>query len=97
MDTTFAQIIEDHLELKRKNAMLDPAMPLDRYRVNDFSRTTLSSDRGAGPDRARSGSDPDLDPERVLYWPRRRGERARRRGSRPRGHPLGPLAGLRLG
>ena len=35
MDTTFAQIIEDHLELKRKNAMLDPAMPLDRYRVND--------------------------------------------------------------
>ena len=27
----FAQVIQDHLELKRRNATLEPAMPLERY------------------------------------------------------------------
>jgi hypothetical protein len=31
----FANVIEDHLELKRKNAELDNQMPLDRYRIED--------------------------------------------------------------
>ncbi len=35
MDTTFARVIEDHLDLKRKNADLDADMPLSRYRVDD--------------------------------------------------------------
>jgi hypothetical protein len=30
----FAQVIQDHLELKRRNAELDKRMPLDRY-LND--------------------------------------------------------------
>jgi hypothetical protein len=31
----FAQVIQDHLDLKRKNAELDPTMPLDRYATDD--------------------------------------------------------------
>src|SRR5215211_5376111 len=34
-ESTFARIIEDHLELKRKNSELDGRMPLERYRVED--------------------------------------------------------------
>ena len=31
----FQHAIEDHLELKRRNAELEPAMPIDRYRTED--------------------------------------------------------------
>jgi hypothetical protein len=31
----FADVIQDHLELKRKNAELDGQMPLERYRIED--------------------------------------------------------------
>ena len=31
----FAQVIQDHLELKRQNAELDRQMPLDRYKTED--------------------------------------------------------------
>jgi hypothetical protein len=31
----FAQIIQDHLELKERNAPLEPSMPLGRYKAAD--------------------------------------------------------------
>jgi hypothetical protein len=31
----FAQVIQDHLELKRKNAGLEGDMPIQRYETND--------------------------------------------------------------
>jgi hypothetical protein len=31
----FANVIQDHLELKRRNAELDNRMPLERYRIDD--------------------------------------------------------------
>ena len=31
----FAQVIQDHLELKRRNAELEGALPLERYRNED--------------------------------------------------------------
>jgi hypothetical protein len=31
----FANVIQDHLELKRKNSELDDQMPLERYRIED--------------------------------------------------------------
>ena len=31
----FADVIQDHLDLKRKNAELDDQMPLERYRIED--------------------------------------------------------------
>ena len=33
--TMFANVIEDHLALKQRNAELEPAMPIDRYRTGD--------------------------------------------------------------
>ena len=37
VDTTsmFAQVIQDHLELKRRNAALEHEMPLERYLTDD--------------------------------------------------------------
>ena len=31
----FARVIQDHLELKRRNAELEDAMPIDGYRIED--------------------------------------------------------------
>jgi hypothetical protein len=31
----FSQVIQDHLELKRRNSELEPAMPLGRYKTED--------------------------------------------------------------
>ena len=31
----FSKVIEDHLALKRRNADLEPAMPIDRYKAED--------------------------------------------------------------
>jgi len=31
----FSKIIQDHLDLKRRNAELEPAMPIGRYRTED--------------------------------------------------------------
>jgi hypothetical protein len=31
----FASVIQDHLELKRKNAELEGNMPIDEYRIED--------------------------------------------------------------
>jgi hypothetical protein len=31
----FARVIQDHLELKRRNADLEPRMPLERYQADD--------------------------------------------------------------
>ena len=31
----FASVIQDHLELKRRNAELEPDMPIDGYRIED--------------------------------------------------------------
>jgi hypothetical protein len=31
----FARVIQDHLELKRRNAELETAMPIDGYRIDD--------------------------------------------------------------
>jgi hypothetical protein len=31
----FARVIQDHLELKRRNAELEPEMPIDRYHAED--------------------------------------------------------------
>jgi hypothetical protein len=33
--TYFAQVIQDHLELKRRNAELEERMPIDRYKTDD--------------------------------------------------------------
>ena len=71
MDTTFARVIEDHLELKRRNSMLDNAMPLSRYRVEDpFENHPLfKTEEQARIEDTLDGTEPDLHAETVLAWP----------------------------
>jgi hypothetical protein len=70
-ESTFARVIEDHLELKRRNAMLDGKLPLDRYRVEDpFENHPLfKSEEQARIEDTLSGSEPEIDPLKVLAWP----------------------------
>ncbi|MGH3023347.1 MAG: hypothetical protein ACRDNI_06795 [Gaiellaceae bacterium] len=70
-DTTFSRIIEDHLELKRRNSQLDGAMPIDRYRVADpFENHPLfKTEEQARIEDTLSGNEPELEPSPVLAWP----------------------------
>ena len=69
----FAQVIQDHLELKRRNAALEHEMPLERYMTAIRSRTTRSSRR-----RSRRGSR-----TRWRASPASRARRRRSTGRRP--------------
>ena len=71
MDTTFARVIEDHLELKRRNSGLDTDMPLSRYHVDDpFENHPLfKTEEQARIEDTLDGSEPDLNAETVLAWP----------------------------
>ncbi len=70
METAFARVIEEHLELKRRNSDLDPAMPLTRYRVDDpFTNHPLfKTEEQARIEDTLDGSEPDLNAT-VLAWP----------------------------
>ena len=70
METAFAQVIEEHLELKRRNSELDPAMPLNRYHVDDpFENHPLfKTEEQARIEDTLDGSEPDLNAT-VLAWP----------------------------
>ena len=70
MDTTFARVIEEHLELKRRNSQLDSDMPLNRYRVDDpFENHPLfKTEEQARIEDTLDGSEPDLNAT-VLAWP----------------------------
>jgi hypothetical protein len=71
MDTAFARVIEEHLELKRRNSGLDGEMPLSRYHVDDpFENHPLfKSEEQARIEDTLDGSEPDLNAETVLAWP----------------------------
>ncbi len=70
METTFARVIEEHLELKRRNARLDGEMPLDRYNVDDpFENHPLfKTEEQARLEDTLSGAEPQLQPT-TLVWP----------------------------
>ena len=71
MNTTFARVIEEHLELKRKNSTLDGDMQLDRYHIHDpFDNHPLfKSEEQARIEDTLDGSEPDITAETVLAWP----------------------------
>ncbi len=71
MESSFAQVIEEHLELKRRNAALDADMPLNRYRVNDpFENHPLfKTEEQARLEDTLDGTEPHLDANTVLAWP----------------------------
>lgn len=72
-ETTFARVIEEHLELKRRNSQLDGRLPIDRYRVADpFENHPLfKTEEQARLEDTLSGREPEivLEPSHVLAWP----------------------------
>ena len=72
MDTAFARVIEEHLELKRRNADLDSDMPLSRYRVDDpFQNHPLfKTEEQARIEDTLDGTEAEItSTETVLAWP----------------------------
>ena len=71
METTFARVIEEHLELKRRNAQLDDNMPLNRYSVADpFENHPLfKTEEQARLEDTLDGVEPELPEHTALAWP----------------------------
>jgi hypothetical protein len=69
-ESTFARVIEEHLELKRRNSDLDPNMPLDRYRVDDpFENHPLfKTEEQARLEDTLGGTEPEIENAMVLAW-----------------------------
>jgi hypothetical protein len=68
----FARVIQDHLELKRRNAELEPAMPIDGYRVDDpFDNHPLfKTEEQARLEETMDGDEPAVQMDSApLAWP----------------------------
>jgi hypothetical protein len=68
----FARVIQDHLELKRRNAELERAMPLDTYRVEDpFDNHPLfKTEEQARLEETMDGQEPAVSLDTIaLAWP----------------------------
>ena len=69
--STFARVIEEHLELKRKNAHLEEALPIERYQSGDNmeNHPLFKTEEQARFEETMSGNEPALDRELVLALP----------------------------
>ena len=69
----FSKVINDHLDLKRRNADLEPAMPIDRYSVEDpFDNHPLfKTEEQARIEETMDGMEPDVvaNGPAALAWP----------------------------
>jgi hypothetical protein len=67
----FTQVIQAHLELKRRNAELDEKLPIDRYRLEDtFSNHPLfKSEEQARLEETMNGAEVEAPGPTVLRWP----------------------------
>jgi len=68
----FARVIQDHLELKRRNSDLEPAMPIDGYRIDDpFDNHPLfKTEEQARLEETMDGHEPAVQIEAAaLTWP----------------------------
>jgi hypothetical protein len=68
----FAQVIQDHLELKQKNSGLEDELPLERYKTEDpFENHPLfKTEEQARIEETMDGDEPAIATERVpLAWP----------------------------
>ena len=77
-DSVFSRVIEEHLELKRRNAALDARMPIERYRVDDpFENHPLfKTEEQARLEETLSGIEPEIPESLVLAWPGQNGDEA---------------------
>lgn len=69
--SVFAQVIQDHLQLRQRNAVLEPAMPLERYRMEDpFDNHPLfKTEEQARLEETMDGEVSIVDHAGVLPWP----------------------------
>jgi hypothetical protein len=67
----FTQVIQEHLELKRRNADLEPALPLDDYQVEDpFDNHPLfKTEHQARLEETMDGTEPALVVSEAPRWP----------------------------
>jgi len=67
----FAQVIQDHLELKERNSRLDDAMPLKEYKTADpFDNHPLfKTEEQARLEETMDGEEPAVVDSPVLAWP----------------------------
>jgi len=68
----FARVIQDHLELKRRNSELEGAMPIDGYRIDDpFDNHPLfKTEEQARLEETMDGEEPAVDFDTSsLAWP----------------------------
>jgi hypothetical protein len=68
----FARVIQDHLELKRRNAELERAMPIDAYRIEDpFDNHPLfKTEEQARLEETMDGAQPAVSLDSIpLTWP----------------------------
>jgi hypothetical protein len=71
METAFARVIEEHLELKRRNSTLDGDMPIRKYQVHDpFENHPLfKTEEQARLEDTLSGEEAQLLEPTALAWP----------------------------
>ena len=69
--STFARVIEEHLELQRQNAHLDNDLPIERYQNGDNleNHPLFKTEEQARIEETISGNQPALDRELVLALP----------------------------
>jgi hypothetical protein len=66
----FTQIIEEHLDLKRRNSQLENALPIDRYKSGDpFENHPLfKTEEQARLEETMDGSEPAVTAH-AMHWP----------------------------
>ena len=67
----FARVIQDHIELKRRNAELENDMPIDGYRNDDpFDNHPLfKTEEQARLEETMDGEEPAISMVATLAWP----------------------------
>ena len=67
----FARVIQDHLELKRRNAELQEDMPLERYQATDpFENHPLfKTEEQARLEETMDGTEPAVQLDTQPVWP----------------------------
>ena len=67
----FAQVIQDHLELKRRNAALEHEMPLERYMTDDpfVNHPLFKTEEQARVEDTMDGAQSIVDEPTSLDWP----------------------------
>jgi hypothetical protein len=67
----FAQVIQDHLELKEKNSGLEGDLPIDRYKTEDpFENHPLfKTEEQARIEETMDGEEPAVSTSTPLAWP----------------------------